>query len=227
MESHECVTTETKICKYCGATKSADMFRPKTSQCKECVKLYHQQHYRANRVKVLARQKARQVLKRDEIKQYSADWYIRNKADVLARCREYRSNPATRERELERQRLYYAARAREIQDLRKARMTDERKERFAAYQKVHYLDNPGYYTEKTVRRRRAQLGATPAWADLKAIRKIYRMAAQISKESGTAHHVDHIIPLQGRKVCGLHVEYNLRIIPAMENRSKSNKFLEG
>jgi hypothetical protein len=189
--------------------------------------LYHQQNYRANRDKVLERQKARQVLKRGEIKQYSAEWYIRNKADVLEKCRAYREKPEVRERESQRQKLYYAARAKEIQDLRKSRMTDDQKSRLKTYQKAHYSGNPEYYTEKTVRRRRAQFSATPAWADLKAIRRIYRMAAQISKESGTAHHVDHIVPLKGRKVCGLHVEYNLRIIPAFENRSKSNKLLEG
>lgn len=52
------------------------------------------------------------------------------------------------------------------------------------------------------------------------------MSRSISKKTGTQHHVDHIIPLQGKLVSGLHVPWNLRIIPAHENLSKSNKIIE-
>lgn len=90
----------------------------------------------------------------------------------------------------------------------------------AAYVKAH----PGFIASKQAKRRAQELKATPAWANLGAIRAMYEKAARISQETGISHHVDHIIPLQGRNVCGLHVESNLRIITAEENISKSNNF---
>lgn len=66
--------------------------------------------------------------------------------------------------------------------------------------------------------------ATPVWADRKKIRAIYDEREQLELETGIPHDVDHIVPLVNQLVCGLHWEANLRIVPAVENRSKSNKF---
>lgn len=65
---------------------------------------------------------------------------------------------------------------------------------------------------------------TPAWANQEAIRAIYDLAHRLTDETGVPHHVDHEIPLQGELVSGLHVENNLRVIPATENIRKRNKF---
>jgi uncharacterized protein YutE (UPF0331/DUF86 family) len=75
------------------------------------------------------------------------------------------------------------------------------------------------------RRRTAEMKATPPWADLYAIRKIYEQSAQMTMDTGTIHHVDHIVPLQGKKVRGLHVPWNLQVLTQAENCSKSNKFI--
>lgn len=67
-------------------------------------------------------------------------------------------------------------------------------------------------------RRAAKLHRTVAWADQEAIAAIYKEA----KETGMS--VDHIVPLQGKLVSGLHVEYNLQLLPASDNFAKCNKF---
>jgi hypothetical protein len=72
-----------------------------------------------------------------------------------------------------------------------------------------------------VARRRAKL-VTPIWANKSEINKFYAEAKRLERETGIKHHVDHIVPLNSELVCGLHVEWNLQVIPAKENVLKRN-----
>ena len=73
-------------------------------------------------------------------------------------------------------------------------------------------------------RRAAMQFATPAWANRKAIRKIYAEAKLLTEKTGVPHEVDHIVPIQGATVCGLHVEHNLQILPKTDNVRKHANF---
>ena len=76
--------------------------------------------------------------------------------------------------------------------------------------------------EAQMRRYAAKRQRTPKWADREKILDVYRLCARFRK-LGCDFEVDHVIPLQGKNVCGLHVHNNLEIIEARTNRSKSNQ----
>jgi 5-methylcytosine-specific restriction endonuclease McrA len=65
--------------------------------------------------------------------------------------------------------------------------------------------------------------ATPIWVNRSAIAAIYAKAKQISADTGIPHHVDHEVPLKNPRCSGLHVPWNLRIIPAIDNLRKGNR----
>ena len=76
------------------------------------------------------------------------------------------------------------------------------------------------------KRKASKLNATPAWLshfDNLKINCLYQVARMRSQESGQEWHVDHIVPLKGKTVCGLHVPWNLRVITAVENMAKNNR----
>lgn len=83
----------------------------------------------------------------------------------------------------------------------------------------HYFYNSLYNMRK--------LNATPTWLTeehLSSIRQVYQEAIELSVSTGVKHHVDHIYPLKGKTICGLHVPWNLRAIPALQNLTKGNSF---
>lgn len=80
-------------------------------------------------------------------------------------------------------------------------------------------------TSYTARRRASKLKRTPKWLtaeDIRKMREIQLEAKRLSELTGITHHVDHILPLRGKYVSGLHVPDNLQVLPGDENRRKSN-----
>ncbi len=76
------------------------------------------------------------------------------------------------------------------------------------------------------KRNAAKRNATPSWVDMERVREFYERAAFLTQATGVRHEVDHIYPLQGELVCGLHCEANLQILTKSENIRKSNRMPE-
>ncbi len=97
------------------------------------------------------------------------------------------------------------------------------------YQKAWKEKNVVWVRADTKSRRRKHRLATPKWLSRKQkseIRQIYQIAITMSKTTGEPYVVDHIVPLRSELVCGLHVPWNLRVIPQQENLLKSNKLID-
>lgn len=76
------------------------------------------------------------------------------------------------------------------------------------------------------KRKASKLQATPAWANDFFIKEAYHLAKVRERVLGGKWHVDHIVPLRSKIVCGLHVENNLQVIPAVINMRKGNRMDE-
>jgi hypothetical protein len=143
----------------------------------------------------------------ENVKKLKKEWYERNKELTKERARAWalaNSEKATNS---------------------KTKWRQDNLETHNAINREWFANNKDKRAAYEGKRRAMQLQRTPAWdPDAHLIIAKYQLAAMFSKASGIEHHVDHIIPLQGRKVSGLHVFSNLRVIPGSDNVKKSNKF---
>ena len=127
-------------------------------------------------------------------------WKARNKEKIAEANKVYEARPEVRAARKERN-----TRLRATPEVRAAR---------AKYQK-----------SRETTKRSAEFKWDPEWHEL-VMEEAYHLAQIRRIATGVVHHVDHIIPLQGKTVCGLHVWNNVRVIPGLENLSKSNKLQE-
>lgn len=118
---------------------------------------------------------------------------------------------------------YYEANKERIRSWNRERYAAKAEEIKRANQEYRQANREKVYEWNGTRRARLR-GLVPAWADRKAIASIYAKAKKLTLESGVQHHVDHVIPLRGEFVTGLHVHGNLQIIPAIENLRKGRAF---
>jgi hypothetical protein len=100
-----------------------------------------------------------------------------------------------------------------------------RPDHYRALNKAWRTANHGVRNAIEAKRYAIKKQAMPAWADVGAIKAFYIEAARLTRETGIQHDVDHIYPLQGTTVCGLHVEGNLQVLTHVENVTKKNKFV--
>ena len=108
-----------------------------------------------------------------------------------------------------------------------ARNRTRPEKRYAEY-KAYAKNNLPAILARNTRNKAAKKQRVPAWVtadELWLMSQAYELAALRTKKFGFVWHVDHILPLQGKLVSGLHVPSNLRVIPAVDNWRKSNSFV--
>jgi hypothetical protein len=148
-----------------------------------------------------------------------AIWRKNNPDRVLAENAAYRAKNPSYFRQHYRKNL-------ESESARKARYYLENKEIVRRRLDAYAEKNPHVRRAITAKRRAVLLKATPVWADFEKIKAFYETADALGMLTGEWHEVDHIIPLQGRTVCGLHCPANLQVVPRSVNRAKSNRVLD-
>ena len=171
---------------------------------KEERQAWNKAYYEANKEHLAARRKAR---------------YEANKQHVLEQHKKYRSENSTSV--LEYQKQYYAENKERISK-RNKEYRESRREVFLQRSKNYYASHSDKWAMKSRNRYYGLKNRTPQWADSEKIRAIYLDAAEF-RAAGLNVHVDHIYPIQGKKVSGLHVHDNLTIKLAEWNLSKGNR----
>ncbi|CAB5079584.1 hypothetical protein UFOVP146_22 [uncultured Caudovirales phage] len=144
---------------------------------------------------------------RDKILSYQKEHYLKNKD----KKRIYAANKYLLEKEaLKQKSKEYYENNKQTRSISKALWKKNNSQKVAFY---------------TAKRRASELKATPYWANDKLIQEYYDTANGLSMLTGEWHHVDHIVPLQGKTVCGLHVHYNLQVLTSKANLTKHNKWI--
>ncbi len=201
-----------KTCNKCGEEKPFTEFSKRKDtrdglnyKCKACDSAYQAQRYLQNPDAIKANAKKWAEANPERKRANGAEWRVAN-ADKL------KADHAA----------WYAANAQyarqRMADWHKANV-ERRKQTSAQWREA----NPGRSLALSRKKKAAKIQRTPPWADNDKIAAIYEEAAAL-RQAGEDVHVDHIVPLQGALVSGLHVHNNLRIVPASENLKKRNKF---
>ena len=115
----------------------------------------------------------------------------------------------------------------EKQKQKNAEYYEAKKEKIKQYQLDYKKQNPAKVNALSKKRKTGKKQRTPCWLtaiDFERMETQYKLANILTKLTGQLHHVDHIVPLHGKTVSGLHTPTNLQVILAVENLKKGISF---
>lgn len=216
-----------KTCKKCLLAKDLKEFysQPNTSDlkassCKLCVKQYAKNR-RLTVPEVLSENNKRYRNKhKEKIKEIKRVYAKKNSAEIVTKVSLWRlNNPGARAKEFAK----YKQKRKPVD----AAYSEKNRERKRVIDRAYKKANPDLVLAQNRERELLKVKRTPPWLnDLqkKQIRYLYKKARALYLETGVKMHVDHIVPINGAIVSGLHVPWNLRIITAKENLQKGARF---
>lgn len=217
-----------KECSVCKELKSFDCYYKNNqgkdglySKCKKCHLIGTKKWKVANPEKVNEEARLRRQKNPEARRQYERENYAKNSERIKERTRKIRSLDLKKYSKKTLDRIAkdpekYRAIARKTY----YKNIDKRRQDLRDYKNK----NPEKMKIYELSRKYSKQAAMVGWSDDFLIAEIYHLAKLRNKMTNIKWHVDHIVPLRNKNVCGLHVHFNLRVIPALENLSKSNRY---
>lgn len=205
----------TRVCTGCGIDKPFEMFHKNVNgkyglspRCKTCTSEQGKQRLLENP---------------DKNKLQCKNWSGRQSPEYKAKQAAYRK--ANKEARKEYAKKHYLENKERLNEISRENYLDN-KDRYRKTAKLWRVANRSRANALAMKYHASKLSATPDWLSKEQISEIndlYAMVQMFKLYTGTEYHVDHIVPLQGETVCGLHVPWNLQLLPWDENISKGNR----
>lgn len=223
--------TGSRICSGCRVIKPVlEFYRDNsaksgvTSACKACMAERAKKYRRENPDKVRARKLIWRRANPRKVASYAATWRNKYSDSIRQKKRDYLLADPVKTKALKAASYARcAARNRATKADYYRSKTDEAR---AAIAKA-MLKNPGKYAAHRTNRKVRKLNATPAWFsefDAFVVEEAYNLIVKRRDATGMDWQLDHIVPIAGRLVCGLHVGANLQLLPAALNNFKRNRY---
>jgi len=194
-----------------------------TSRCYKCESLRNSKYIQLNKNRILISKKEHYYANRDNSIARSKKWNIENKERYHENVKRWKAENPEQNKIIEKR----------SKDNHRNRVQNDSEYRNYVACRVHNWrrQNKDKVNKKVADRKAQKLRATPVWANNDKILLVYRECSRLNILHNISNKVDgfvvdHIIPLQGENICGLHVETNLRIISFRENSIKRNKLIE-
>lgn len=195
---------------------------------KEAIREKKKAYYQANKEKIKKKVLEYHHANKEACNAKSRKYYQEHKEHIKKKNTEYYfTNKEARKEINDLRHKKYREENRETAKESSAKWRNNNREKSNLLSKLWRQANPAKCRSYVRNRQAAQLQRTPKWLtadDFKAIEAFYWEAKNKEIETGVRHHVDHIIPLRGKNVSGLHVPANLQVIRAAENSRKGNRY---
>lgn len=191
-------------------------------------KVYNKRYRDKNIVKLKLNAKEKRIKVREHLNQINKEWKFNNKDKVKAYNKVYKDK--YKEQLAKKSSEYYKKERESNPEKNKIKcksLYNKFKEKRLSALKIYRKQNRYKLNAIGSRHRAQKLERTPNWLTkehLEQIKLFFKKAKELQRGDGIPRHVDHIVPLKGKNVSGLHVPWNLQILTQHENVTKNNKF---